>query len=83
VTPVDVHGTRGARCPVFWPDSIDATPQKDLGRCGIPRTGLSRLVPAPRGSGSWKWWNARWYTRLQHSAPQMGRRKVIQLARSQ
>lgn len=72
VTPADVHDTRGARYLLAGLARARATPQKNLGRRGLPRAGVVRLVQSsgrlgPRSGGTYPW-----RARLQHSTTPMG-----------
>ena len=41
VTPADTHDTRGARCLLAGAQILRAASEKDLGRCGLSRAGVS------------------------------------------
>ncbi len=82
VTPADMHDTRGARCLLAGLKFFVPRLCKDLGRCGLPRTGPRRLVQSRGGVGIGDRGTHAGYAWLQHSASSVGRGANLWLALS-
>ena len=48
VTPADLHDGKGARCLLTGLAPLHLRLPQDLGRCGVPWTGVGCLVPSGR-----------------------------------